>query len=149
MHTSIQRFVEFGTYNLQKAIEKFIYHPEDMADFVKSVQQEVLKFGLDIISETLNDCNKFLLESKERKQKWHVVRTDSKQLLTSIGPVNFNKTLFKNKVTGKTTYLIDKYLQIESHERISEDAYACLLEEAVQTSYSKAGDNASIMDMVI
>lgn len=148
MHTSIQRFVEFGTHNLQKAIEKFIYHPENMADFVKSVQQEVLKFGLDIISETLNDCNKFLLESKERKQKWHVVRTDSKQLLTSIGPVNFNKTLFKNKVTGKTTYLIDKYLQIESHERISEDAYACLLEEAVQTSYSKAGDNASIMDMV-
>ena len=24
LHTSIQRFVAFGTYNLQKAIEKFI-----------------------------------------------------------------------------------------------------------------------------
>ena len=51
MHTSIQRFVAFGTYNLQKAIEKFISHPEDIASFVNDVQQEVLKFGLDIISE--------------------------------------------------------------------------------------------------
>ena len=37
LHTSIQRFVEFGTYNLQKAIEKFIYHPEDIASFARGV----------------------------------------------------------------------------------------------------------------
>ena len=29
LHTTIQRFVEFGTHNLQKAIENFISHPED------------------------------------------------------------------------------------------------------------------------
>lgn len=148
LHTSIQRFVAFGTHNLQKAIEKFISHPEDIADFVNSVQQEVLKFGLDIISETLEDCNQFLVESEARKQKWHVVRTDLKQLLTSMGPIVFHKTLFKHKVTGKNAYLLDKYLKIESHERISEDAKACILEEVSQTSYRKAGENASILDMV-
>lgn len=148
MHTSIQRFVEFGTYNLQKAIEKFIYHPEDIASFVNKVQQEVLKFGLDIISETLEDCNQFLLESEARKNKWYVVRTDLKQLLTSMGSISFHKTLFKHKITGKRAYLLDKYLKIESHERISEDAKACILEEASQTSYRKAGENASVLDMV-
>ena len=148
MHTSIQRFVEFGTYNLQKAIEKFIYNPEDIASFVSEVQKEVLKFGQDIISETLEDCNQFLLESKVRKQKWYVVRTDLKQLLTSMGPISFHKTLFKHKITGKRVYLLDKYLKIESHERISEDAKACILEEASQTSYRKAGENASVLDMV-
>ena len=148
MHTSIQRFVAFGTHNLQKAIEKFISHPEDIADFVNSVQQEVLKFGLDIISETLEDCNQFLVGSEARKQKWHVVRTDLKQLLTSMGPIILHKTLFKHKVTGKSVYLLDKYLKIESHERVSEDAKACILEEASQTSYRKAGENASILDMV-
>ncbi len=148
LHTSIQRFVAFGTYNLQKAIEKFISHPEDIASFVNDVQQEVLKFGLDIISETLEDCNQFLVESEARKQKWHVVRTDLKQLLTSMGPIIFHKTLFKHKATGKSKYLLDKYLKIESHERISEDAKACILKEASQTSYRKAGENASILDMV-
>ena len=148
MHTSIQRFVAFGTYNLQKAIEKFISHPEDIASFVNDVQQEVLKFGLDIISETLEDCNQFLVESEARKQKWHVVRTDLKQLLTSMGPIIIHKTLFKHKATGKREYLLDKYLKIESHERISEDAKACILKEASQTSYRKAGENASILDMV-
>ena len=69
LHTSIQRFVAFGTYNLQKAIEKFISHPEDIANFVNDVQQEVLKFGLDIIAETLENCNQFLVESEARKQK--------------------------------------------------------------------------------
>ena len=37
---------------------------------------------------------------------------------------------------------------MESHECISEDAKACILEEASQTSYRQAGENASIMDMV-
>lgn len=148
LNTSIQRFVAFGTQNLQKAIEKFISHPEDIGSLISSVQQEVLKFGLDIIAETLEDCNQFLLASEQRKQKWYVVRTDSKQLLTSMGPIRFHKTLFKHKVTGKREYLLDRYLKIESHERISEDAKACILEEASQTSYRKAGENASILDMV-
>ena len=102
LNTSIQRFVAFGTHNLQKAIENFISHPEDIASLISSVQQEVMKFGLDIIAETLEDCNQFLLASEERKQKWYVVRTDLKQLLTSMGPIIFHKTLFKHKATGKS-----------------------------------------------
>ena len=124
MNTSIQSFVAFGTHNLQKAIENFISHPEDIASLISSVQQEVMKFGLDIIAETLEDCNQFLLASEERKQKCYVVRTDLKKLLTSMGPIIFHKTLFKHKATSKSEYLLDKYLKIESHERISENAKA-------------------------
>ena len=39
LNTSIQRFVAFGTHNLQKAIENFISHPEDIASLISSVQQ--------------------------------------------------------------------------------------------------------------
>ena len=39
--TSIKRFVAFGTHNLQKAIENFISHLEDIARPISSVQQAV------------------------------------------------------------------------------------------------------------
>ena len=35
---------------------------------------------------------------------------------------------------------------IESHERLTEDAEAKLLEEAVQTAYRKAGEETSLTD---
>ncbi|WP_242835904.1 UPF0236 family protein [Butyrivibrio sp. FCS014] len=41
-----------------------------------------------------------------RKERWEVVRTDEKSLITSIGKVMFSKTLFKNKVTGERRYLL-------------------------------------------
>lgn len=34
-----------------------------------------------------------------------------------MGPIIFHKTLFKHTITGKSAYLLDKYLKIESHER--------------------------------
>ena len=55
-----------------------------------------------------------------------MVHTDLKQILTSMGHIRFHKTLFKHKETGKCEYLLDRYLKIESHERISEDAKACV-----------------------
>ena len=43
-------------------------------------------------------------------------------------------------------YLLDRIMGIEKHERITEDAIAKLLEEAVQTSYRRGGKAASILD---
>ena len=55
-----------------------------------------------------------------------------KQLTTSLGDVRFRKTLFINKKTGCSEYLLDRILGIKSNERLTEDAQAKLLEEAVQ-----------------
>ena len=104
--------------------------------------------ALDYISETLTTCNQIVTDSPMRKDKWVVVRTDEKTLITSIGKVMFSKTLFKNKETGERRYLVDDLLGFDSHERMSEDAVAQLLSEAVQTSYRKGGKAASILDEV-
>ena len=104
--------------------------------------------ALDYISETLTNCNQIVTDSPMRKDKWVVVRTDEKTLITSIGKVMFSKTLFKNKETGERRYLVDDLLGFDSHERMSEDAVAQLLSEAVQTSYRKGGKAASILDEV-
>lgn len=107
MLNSIQHFIENGVPNLQKASKDFSEDPRDFAGYVYRVRNEALQMALDYISETLTTCNQILKDSPVRKEKWEVVRTDEKALITSIGKVMFSKTLFKNKVTGERRYLLD------------------------------------------
>ena len=51
--------------------------------------------------------------------------------------MKYQKTLFKNKETGACEYLLDRIMGLESHVRMTEDAEAKMLEEAVDSSYRK------------
>ena len=148
MLNSIQHFIENGVPNLQKASTDFSENPMDFAGFVTRVRNEALQMALDYISETLSTCNQIIKDSPVRIEKWQVVRTDEKTLITSIGKVMFSKTLYKNKETGVRRYLVDDFLGFDPHERMSEDAIAQLLAETVETSYRKGGMAASILDEV-
>jgi len=148
MIKSIQHFEEKGINKLENVINDFIKNPEDMASFVYSIRDNVIQLGLNIIQETLEDCDEMLRSSGKRKANWQIVRRDDKALTTSLGCVNFRKTLFINKETKSREYLLDRILGIEDHERITEDAEAKMLDEAVETSYRKAGNEVSISDSV-
>lgn len=144
MINSIQYFEEKGIRKLEKVVEKFLRNPKDMASFVSGIEKEVITLGRDIIRETLEDCDSMLRESGKRKENWIISRKDRKQLVTSLGEITFEKTLFKSKADGHTEYLLDTILGMESHERLTEDAEAKMLEEVVDTSYQKAGRRTSI-----
>ena len=148
MRNSIQHFIDFRITNLQKSAKKFSQSPQDIAGFVNAVKEEALQFALDFIGETFTTCNDVLRESPVRRATWEVVRTDEKTLITSIGSVRYEKTLFKNKKSGERRYLVDAAMGIDSHERISEDAVAQMLEESAQTCYRKGGEAVSILDKV-
>lgn len=148
MKNSIQHFSENGIKNLLKAEENFTDHPDDIASYVQAVKDEVINLGIEIIQETLEHLDEEIRNSSIRKQKWEIVRKDRKQLITSLGTVCFNKTLFREKETGKSKYLLDNYLGLEKHQRITEDAVAEVLKESVETSYRKGGIAASINDSV-
>lgn len=148
MRNSIQHFIDFRITNLQDSAKKFSKDPKDIAGFVNEVKKEVLQFALDFIGEVFTSCNDVLRESLVRQQNWHVVRTDKKNLTTSIGDVMYEKTMFKNKKTGDRKYLVDDALGVDPHERITEDAIALMLEESVQTSYRRGGENISILGQI-
>ncbi len=40
---------------------------------------------------------------------------------TSLGDVTYNRTIFKNKKTDTSCYLLDKLIEIEPHTKVSED----------------------------
>ncbi len=148
MVSSIQQFGESGIKNLSDLIENYMKDPTDIASFVSGVRDEVIKLGLDIIKETFEDCDTMLRESARRKLNWQIVKQDRKTLTTSIGDVTFKKTLFKNKQSGEGSYLLDRIMGVDPHERLTEDAEAKMLWEAVQTSYRKAGEETSLMSNV-
>ena len=148
MRNSIQHFIDFRITNLQESAKKFSKSPQDVAGFVTAVKEEALRFAQDFIGEVFTSCNDVLRESPVRRATWEVVRTDEKTLITAIGSVRYEKTLFKNKKSGERRYLVDAAMGIDSHERISEDAVAQMLEESVQTCYRKGGEAVSILDKI-
>ncbi len=90
------------------------------------------------MDEMLNKSFKYL-------QHWVVESHENKKLTTSLGDVNFRKILFTNKETRTSEYLLDRIIGLERKERITEDAEAKMLKEAVQTSYRCGGEETSLM----
>lgn len=144
MYNSIQHFIEKGTKDLEKVFIDYSTDLTKIAEMVYGVKDGVVNLGLSIIAEELEMYDEHLRKSTDRKKNWQIVRRDETTLLTSLGSVVYHKTLFKNKQTGKSEYLLDRYMNLDKHTRITEDAEAKILEEAVETSYRKGGENASI-----
>jgi len=148
MVTSIQYFNEKSVAVFEKLEDEFLRDPSDIASYVTKLTEELHQTGIRMIEETLGYLDQMINESEVRKLDWVVDRHETKQLITSLGSVNYNKTLFKNKEKGKRSYILDLIMGMDSHERMTEDAEAKLLEEAVQTSYRRGGEEISILDSV-
>lgn len=148
MVKSIQYFSENSVPVFEKLEDEFLKDPSDIASYVTKLTEELHKTGIRMIEETLGYLDQMLNESEVRKMTWIVDRHEPKQLITSLGSVNYSKTMFRDKEDGSRSYLLDLIMGMEPHERMTEDAEARLLEEAVQTSYRRGGEETSILDRV-
>ncbi|MDD6841811.1 MAG: ISLre2 family transposase [Spirochaetales bacterium] len=148
MVKSIQYFHEKSIAVFEKLEDEFLRDPSDIASYVTKLTEELHKTGIRMIEETLGYLDEMLNESEVRKLSWVVDRHETKQLITSLGSVNYSKTMFKNKEYGNRSYILDLIMGMDPHERMTEDAEAKLLEEAVQTSYRRGGEETSILDKV-
>ena len=102
------------------------------------------KLGLSMIEEELESYDLLLRKRKDLRKDWYIERRDETKLLTSLGEIQYHKTYFHNRETGEYSYLLDQLMGLEKHARISEDAEAGILEEAVESSYRKGGIHACI-----
>ena len=148
MVKSIQYFNEKSVPIFEKLEDEFLRDPSDIASYVTKLTEELHKAGIRMIEETLSYLDEMINESEARKLSWVVDRHETKQLITSLGSVNYQKTLFRNKENGNRSYIIDLIMGMNPHERMTEDAEARMLEEAVQTSYRRGGEETSILDSV-
>lgn len=148
MLNSIKYFEEECISRFEKLEDEFMKEPTKLAEYVYGLTDELHRLGLEMIRESLETMDMMLQKSPVRLKHWVVEAHSPKQLTTSLGDVAFSKTLFTSKETGKSEYLLDRILGIGPNERITEDAEAKMLEEAVQTSYRRGGKEASLMSEV-
>ena len=148
MVKSIKHFEEESIMIFEKLEDEFFKNPKQIAEYVCRITEELHKIGLLMLKESLESMNQLLKDSGKRKSSWVVEKDHQKQLVTSLGTVHFTKTLFTNKETGEMAYLLDWILGIEKHERMTEDAEAEMLKEAVQTSYRRGGEESSLESSV-
>ena len=144
MYNSIRYFEEECIKRFENLEDSFMKEPQKLAEYVLGLTEELHNLGLRMIQESLEEMNGMLRKSQKRLQHWVIESHDTKQLITSLGTVTFEKTLFTNKETGESEYLLDRIVGLEKHERISEDAQARMLKEAVQTSYRRGGEETSL-----
>ena len=148
MIRSIQHFHETSVAVFEELIKNLYKDPTDIAGFVRGVKGEIVNIGCMLIQETFEGMDQMICDSGKRTVDWTVERHDTKHLLTSLGEITYRKTLFENKKSGEMCYLLDRIMGMEKNERMSEDAVAAILSEAVETSYRKGGEAASILDKV-
>ena len=149
MTLSIQQIFQNGYERMEAAQDEFYKDPSRLAEFCMSLQETMLQIGRDYLRTTFEEADEILRESPVRRGKgWQVVRKDPRAILTCLGEVRFTRTLFLNTRTKKNAYLADRILHLEPHAYLMEDAQARLLEEAVQTSYRRGGEAASLREGV-
>ena len=146
MIKSIKHFEEISTGVFEKIIGKFFRDPTDFASFTGEITEELHKLGRLIIQEALEEMDQMLRDSGKRKREWVIEKRAAKQMVTVLGTVDFQKTFFTSKRTGETECLLDRILGFEKCERIAEDARARMLKEAVQTSYRRGGEEATLTE---
>ena len=144
MIKSITYFQEKITKKLEKTFLSYSSDMTKFAELVYGVTDCMIEFGLKLLAEELESYDTFLCEKKYLRSDWYIVRKDETTLLTSLGTLHYHKTLFQNKKTGAYEYFLDRVMGLEKHARMTEDAEAQILEEAVQTSYEKGGKAVSI-----
>ena len=146
MVNSIQHFCSEGVKKLEEVMVDYSSDMTKIAEMVQGVTKAVTDLGLSMIAEEWEGYDEVLRKRKHLRPEWHIVRRDETTLLTSLGSVTYHKTLFKNKHTGAYEYHLDRIMGLEKHARLTEDAEANILEEAVQTSYRRGGENAALTE---
>lgn len=117
-----------------------------VGDLALATKNETDKLGRKVLESFISELDMLIKELPERKRQWYVEHSaDKKSLTTTLGEIVFTKTLYtsKTEVTddGKELqcYLLDKFLELEENQSMTEDVVSKIYEEAVDTSYQKAG----------
>lgn len=149
MYNSILHFIENDIREIENLVAAMLKGEKEPHDLSQDIHDRVLGLGGRMVAELYEKIDDEIRESLIRKKKWDIEkRKEPKELLDILGSIRFHRTGYRDKGTGKFVYLLDKILGIGGHQRITLGAAACILEEAVQTSYAKGGRGMGLTGQV-
>ena len=149
MYNSIIEFVENDTKKIEKITKEFLLAGNTLR-FEEGLLEAMLELGRNIYQECLESIEQEIRESEFRKQGYYVEhKADKRTLLTIFGNVEIERAYYKSKNSKERVYLLDKYIGLESHDKVSAAALTRALREAVETSYRKGGEEACLTSDVV
>lgn len=111
---------------------------KDMDAYEKGLAEAARRAAAEHMQALYNSMDRMLCDDILRNAKYTIQRHDTRELLTVNGSVRFNHTLFRNREDGSYHYLLDEWLGLDAHERLSCAAETAVLVEAAKSSYSRA-----------
>ena len=121
MVNSIIYFEERCIKIFEKLEDDFLKNPKNFAEYVYGITNVLCKLGTEMLRESLEAMDQMLCKSSFRRKSWSIEAHHWKTLTTSLGDVTFKKTLFLNKQTKEYSYLLDRILELEPNQRLTED----------------------------
>ena len=111
---------------------------KDMDVYEKELAEAARRAAAEHMQALYNSMDQMLCDDIVRDEKYTIQRHDTRELLTINGPICFTHTLFRNREDGSYHYLLDEWLGLDAHERLSCTAETAVLVEATRSSYSRA-----------
>ena len=141
MNNIIQLIGQKVKSEIEKGVVKVIEGDARLDNIVDSVDEMVNDIGINTITAIIEELNKIIKETPERKGKYHVHKSNTERtLITKFGELNFERTYYKNIKENKYVYILDQMLGIEKYERIEGNLKGDILENVVDVSYQKAAE---------
>lgn len=143
-----ENFIHYLAESIQKEVDNFYSQPDELADFILGIRKATDELGRKLVECVLNGLDEQFCKSEKRTREMEIKSHVTRKLLTSMGEIRFRHTLFHSKADRSPRYLLDEMIGLDPNQKMTDDAVAALLEEAVFTSYEKAGHQVSTTDRV-
>jgi len=129
---------------LYAAQADFVENPGQFSEIEKRIAALSTQTARDFLSMMLTELNKGIRESGARKDRYTVQRTDTRTLISTVGDLVYEDTLYRSRETGEYIHLLDHMMHLPAHERMTVPAEARLISEATVHSYQHAADVLSL-----
>lgn len=134
--TLIRSYVE----GLLDAEDRFIDHLDTFPELEQTVVELTNRMAAEFLGVVLTTADTLIRESGVRKKEYTIQRKRMRTLISSVGDVTFEHTLYKDK-KGQTKCLLDDQIRLPDKERFTTLAEAKVLSEAEVHSYQHAADS--------
>lgn len=138
---NIIALIEDLVKELLEAEDNFFDNLKNFPEYEETVNLASQTFASRFLGSSLTAADEMIRKSSKRKSNYNIQRKDRRSLISTVGDIEFEHTLYKNREDGTYQYLLDEMLNLPRHERLTTMAEAKILNEAEVYSYQHAAES--------
>ncbi|ADQ45307.1 hypothetical protein Calkro_0407 [Caldicellulosiruptor kronotskyensis 2002] len=106
--------------NLLKEAPQMLERQKDLDKFAEEVSKILYSLLIEIIVYSIEKLDDKIKESEDVKENWKNIKRDYRTILMPHAVVVYKRRYYQHKQTGEYAYLVDKFLGIDSYQRLSQ-----------------------------